>query len=245
MYPKMLRPFAIGLVLVGLVLAGTVLTLPLHAETMSRRAVITGERGPAPNSGRCTIEVSVDHAAELEIHGDMGHLTTLAGQTAYWRGFRCTAPLPRAPHDFRLTRVNGRGTVRLVQDPRNNRGAARVHISDPQRGRANYALEVAWRGGDGWASPAPPPSSFPGPGGGGAIRNAIRNCQEAVTDRLHRDGYDRITFARTAPDPNPGPNDWITGFASATRHGDTRNFRFSCSVDFQSGKIRFVDVRRR
>ena len=226
---------------------GMVLTLPLCAETTTRRAEITGGRGP----GRCTIEVSVDHAAEVEIRGDMGNLTTLGGQTAYWRGFRCNAPLPRAPQDFRLTRVNGRGTVRLIQDPRNNRGAARVHITDPQGGRANYALEVAWRGGDGWASPAPPPPpSFPGhgngggSGGGGAVRNAIRSCQDAVTDRLHRDGYDRITFTRTAPDPNPGSNDWITGFASATRRGDTRNFRFSCSVDFQTGKIRFVDVRR-
>lgn len=233
MHRQMFKHFAITMLL----------TLPLAAETIPRRAEITGGRGP----GRCTIEVSVDHAAELEIRGDLGNLTTLAGQTAYWRGFRCNAPLPRAPHDFRLTRVNGRGTVRLIQDPRNNRGAARVHISDPQGGRANYALEVAWRGGDGWATPAPPPPSFPGHGngGGGAIRNAIRSCQDAVTDRLHRDGYDRITFARTAPDPNPGSNDWITGMASATRRGDTRNFHFSCSVDFQTGKIRFVDVRRR
>jgi hypothetical protein len=238
MKPHVFKYFAIGMLL----------TLPLSAETIPRRAEITGGRGPAPNSGRCTIDVSVDHAAELEIRGDMGNLTTLGGQTAYWRGFRCNAPLPRTPHDFRLTRVNGRGSVRLIQDPRNNRGAARVHISDPQRGRANYALEVAWHGGDGWATPAPPPPSFPAPGpgsGGGAIRNAIRSCQEAVTDRLHRDGYDRITFARTAPDPNRGANDWITGSASATRRGDTRNFHFSCSVDFQSGRIRFVDVRRR
>lgn len=236
MHSQLFKHFAIGMIWIGVVLA-----VPLCADTVSRRAEITGERGP----GRCIIEVSVDHAAEVEIRGDMANLTTLAGQTASWRGFRCNAPLPRAPHDFRLARVNGRGTVRLMQVPRNNRDAARIHISDPQRGRANYALEVAWRGGDGWAAPAPPPPSVPAPGNGGAIRHAIRSCQEAVTDRLHRDGYGHIAFARTAPDANPGPNDWITGFASATRRGDTRNFRFSCSMDFQTGTVRFADVRRR
>lgn len=238
MHTQTYKQFAIGMIWIG-----AVVTLPLRAETIPRRAEITGEGGPAPQFGRCTVEVSVDHAAELEIRGDLGNLTTLAGQTAYWRRFRCNAPLPPAPRDFRLAKVNGRGTVRLLQDPRNNRGAARVHISDPQGGRANYALEVAWRGGDGWAAPVPPPP--PGPGGGGAIRHAIRSCQEAVTDRLNRDGYGHITFAHTAPDPHPGPNDWITGFASASRRGDTRNFRFSCSMDFQTGKIRFIDVRRR
>lgn len=214
------------------------LIFPMHAETITRRATITGGRGP----GKCTIEVSVDHAAEIEVRGDTADLTTLAGQTAYWRGFRCNAPLPHRPDDFRLASVRGRGKVHILQAPHGNRGIALIHISDPQRGRADYAVDLVWRGAeDGWGSP--PPS--PGPGHGGGMRTAIRMCQEAVTDRLNRDGYDSITFGRTIPETNPGPNDWISGFATGKRGAETRRFSFSCSVDFRSGKVRFIDVRRR
>jgi hypothetical protein len=220
-----------------------ILIAPLHAQTTPRRATITGGRGP----GSCTIEVSVDHAAEIEVRGDLANLTTVAGQTAYWRGFRCNAPVPSMPHDFRLARVNGRGSVRILQEPRNNRGAAVIHISDPQGGRGNYALDVTWRGtGDGWGSPGPlPPGPLPGHGNVGGTGRAIRMCQEAVTDRLNRDGYDYVTFGRTIPDSNPDRNDWISGVASASRRGDTRRFSFACSMDPRSGRVRFVDLRRR
>lgn len=213
---------------------------PLHAETSMRRATITGGRGPA----NCRIEISVDHTAELEILGDTGNLTTLAGQAAYWRSFQCNAPLPSMPNDFRLSRIDGRGQVHLVKDPRRNRGAAVIHISDPKGGRATYSIDIAWRGAEnGWGSM--PPSPPAGPGTGGAIRDAIRVCQESVIARLNRDGYQYVTFGRTIPDNNPGPNDWISGFASGRRGGEMRNFSFSCSVDFRSGTVRFVDVRRR
>ena len=211
---------------------------PLRAQTSTRRATITGVRGP----GNCRIEVSVDHTAEVEIRGDIGNLTTLAGQTAYWRGFQCNTQLPHMPGDFRIARISGRGKVRLLKDPRSNRGAAVIHISDPKGGRATYSIDVAWRGGEpGWGSVTPPPA----PGAGGAIRDAIRICQESVIARLNRDGYQYVTFGRTVPDNNPGPNDWISGSATGNRGGETRKFSFSCSMDFRSGSVRFVDVRRR
>lgn len=214
------------------------LIYPMHADSVSRRATITGGRGP----GRCTIEVNVDHAAEVEILGDTANLRTVGGQPAYWRRFECNAPVPHRPQDFRVAKVNGRGKVQLLRDPRNNRGTAVIHITDPQRGRGVYAVDVVWQAG-GWGSaPPPPPQS---PGSGGAIRNAVRTCQEAVIDRLNRDGYQYVTFGRTAPDSNSGPNDWISGVATGKRGGETRHFSFSCSMDFRSGAVRFVDVRRR
>src|ERR1700678_3007428 len=105
------------------ILAG--LAQSAHANPVSRRATITGGGG----NGRCTIEVSVDHAAEVEISGDMGVLTTTAGQPALWRRFQCNSPLPPRPVDFRLGRINGRGTVRLMQDPREKRGRAVIQIT--------------------------------------------------------------------------------------------------------------------
>src|ERR1700723_2579736 len=97
---------------------------PALANPVSRRATMTGGGG----NGRCTIEVSVDHAAEVEVSGDTGLLTTIAGQPSVWRRFQCNTPLPANPVDFRFVKIGGRGTVRLVQDPRSTRGRAVIHI---------------------------------------------------------------------------------------------------------------------
>src|ERR1700678_3541819 len=123
-----------------------------HANPVSRRATITGGGG----NGRCTIEVNVDASAEVEISGDMGLLTTVAGQPADWRRFQCNAPLPANPADFRFTKMNGRGNIRLVQDPRSTRGRALIRIDDPQSGRGGYTFDLQWRGpgGGGW-TPGP------------------------------------------------------------------------------------------
>ncbi|HTW67595.1 MAG TPA: hypothetical protein VME17_23425 [Bryobacteraceae bacterium] len=214
-----------------------------HANPVSRRAIITGSGG----NGRCTVEVSVDHSAEVEISGDAGWLTTVAGQPAQWRRFQCNAPLPNNPHDFRFMKTNGRGTVRLVQDPRSTGGRALIRINDPQGGRANYTFDLQWGrlGGGGW-NPGPPnpvPGHGPGPGGFPVAR-AIRICQDAVTNRLNRDGYSYVTFERTIPNDQPGRHDWIDGRVTGRRGFETTRFAFSCSVDFGSGRVRSVDVRR-
>jgi hypothetical protein len=236
------------LFLTGLILS--ILLQPAHANPVSRRANITGGGG----NGRCTIEVSVDHAAELEVSGDTGLLTTTGGQAADWRRFQCNAPLPRNPDDFRFVRVAGRGTVRLIQDPRNTAGRAVIQINDPQSGRAGYTFDLQWRGpGSGGWTPGPPgPAPWPGPGygsgpgpGGFPIARAIGICQDSVTDRLRRDGYSYVTFRRTMPENNSGHNLRITGTARAMGEWGNTRFSFACTVDSNSGRVRFLDVRRR
>jgi hypothetical protein len=215
-----------------------------QANPVSRRAFITGVGG----NGRCTIEVNVDRAAEVEISGDMGLLTTLEGQPAAWRRYQCNAPLPTQPRDFRVD-GGGRGNVRLVQDPRSTGGRAVIWINDPKGGRGNYTFELRWRE---RGLPPPPPNPAPWPGAGGfPMAKAIRVCRDAVTDRLSRNGYEYITIDRIIPDENPrgsddnpGRHDWITGRASGDRGNGTRRFSFSCSVDFGSGSVRSVNVQR-
>ncbi len=216
-----------------------------QANPVSRRAIITGGGG----HGRCTIEVSVDHAAEVEVAGDLGLLTTIAGQPADWRRFQCNAPLPPNPVDFHFIPIAGRGTVRLAQDPGRTGGRAVIRINDPQGGRGGYTFDLQWRsGGGGWA-PGPqitPPGHGPAPGPGGfPMARVIRVCQDSVTERLNRDGYSYVAFERAAPVDNPGRNDWVTGTARGKRRYGTTWFSFSCSVDFSSGKVHWVDVRRR
>ena len=170
---------------------------PSQANPVPRRATITGAGG----NGRCTIEVNVDGAAEIEIAGDTGLLTTISGQPAVWRRFQCNAPLPRIPIDFRFVKIDGKGTVRLLQDPRSSNGRAVIHINDYKGGRGNYAFDFQWRGSGGGGGGGGWP---PGPPGPQPMVRAIRACQDSVTDRLSHDGYQYINFGRTIPDDNPG-----------------------------------------
>jgi hypothetical protein len=175
----------------SLILAGCVSALLLHADVgaLPRRATITGGNS---SNGKCTIEVNVDGSAEVEVFGDTGLLRTLSGETAVWRRFQCNAPMPRDPGNFRFVGVDGRGGVRLLRDPRNNRGRALVHIDDPKSGREGYTFDLQWRGSaeSNWPpSPQPGPGPAPGPGRGDpAFDRAIRVCQHSVTDLLNRDG---------------------------------------------------------
>lgn len=230
------------------------LVIPASAVSLPRRANVYGNAV----DGKCTIEVDVDGTAEVEIRGDQAQLRTLSGQTAVWRRFDCNGTPPVNPGDFRFSGVDGRGSQTLVSDPRQNGGRAVVRIDDPKGGREGYTFDIEWRGsagGPGWG-PAPQGGRGPvrGPGigherfgdrgGPDGPRQAIRACQTSVIDKLQRDGFSYVTFLTTDPDNNPGRNDWLNGTAEAKRGNRTNRFSFSCSVDFRSGEVRSVDVRR-
>jgi len=68
---------------------------------------------------------------------------------------------------------------------------------------------------------------------------AIRVCQQAVlNDATRRFHSNDIHFHRTAIDDNPGRNDWVTGTLDVHRGPREDRFGFSCSVDFDSGRVR-------
>ncbi len=220
-----------------------------HAQTMERRANFTGGGGP---EGRCTIEVIVDGAAQVEIRGDRAILRNVFGQTPQWRRFECTSPMPTNPVNFRFQGVDGRGSQRLVGDPRRG-GAVVVRIDDPDNGSEGYTFDVFWQGqgGAGFPPPGGPgPDRGPGPYRGPdhdrgyrrmSVDDAVRVCQDAVraqaNDRLRGAP---IEFRRTTIDDKPGRNDWVIGTFQARRG----IYSFSCSVDFQSGRVRSADFQR-
>jgi hypothetical protein len=152
------------------------LAWPVCAQSGERRANLTGGGG---DSGKCTIEVSVDGAADVEIRGDRGFLRTVSGQPAQWRRFECSGPMPVNPAEFRFSGVDGRGRQELVQDPRRANGAAIVRIQDPNGGSEGYTFELTWRGSGGVGSGA---MRQPWDGGERARRpnDGARACQEAV-----------------------------------------------------------------
>jgi hypothetical protein len=227
----------------------------LSAQGYQRRATMTGGGG---DRGKCTIEVVVDGAAEVEIRGDSATLRNLAGNQPQWRRFECNGSIPPNPVDFRFAGVDGRGRQTLVRDPRNG-GAAVVRIEDSDGGQEGYTFDLFWgggygdnRGGDyrGQGSGnyrVPPPA---GPGGwdrgpSDAGNYGVASCERAVRDRLRRDSYREIDFGRIAVDNNPGRSDWVIGNVSAVRRGRAEYLNFSCGVNLRTGEVRSLDLRRR
>lgn len=59
--------------------------------------------------------------------------------------FKFSHPLPRRDVDVRLEDQNGRGEIRLIEQPRQrNNYTARVSIRDPQPGSGEYSFSLVW-----------------------------------------------------------------------------------------------------
>lgn len=231
-----------------------------------RRATITGSGG---TSGKCTIEVRVDMSAEVDVYGDSGRLRTLAGQPATWTRFECTAPLPYGMSDFRFTGVDGRGSAKLIQDPRNNNSIAVVRIDDQRSGSEGYTFDIEWSGASGgtptggfstgWGTPSTggaastPGSSTAGGWGTGrgarmSAESAIDLCRTEVRSRGERDyGLRNIDVTSAAVDNAQGRRNWVTG-TFRSRNGNSSNrgaaYRFNCEIDYNSSQVRNLEILR-
>jgi hypothetical protein len=223
-----------------------VAVLPAGAQQFQRRATMIGGGG---DRGKCTIEVVVDGIAEIEIRGDMGFIRNIAGNPAQWRRFQCNAPLPRNPVDFRFQGIDGRGRQDLIRDPRNG-GAAVVRIEDPKAGAEGYTFDLMWSGGPGFGPGPGPDNRFPDRERERAprrftVEQAVGVCQDSVRG-LARDRFrgGRVEFLNTRIDDNPGRNDWVIGVVDVFRGRDAweGRYRFSCSVNFDTGQVRSADI---
>src|SRR5438270_435675 len=125
------------------VLVAALTALTVNSGAQQRRASYLN--GGGGDRGKCTVEVIVDGAAEVEIRGDQATLRNLNGNPPQWRRFECTGPLPQNPAGFRFAGVDGRGRQELVRDPRNS-GAAVVRIEDREGGAEGYTFDLFWGG---------------------------------------------------------------------------------------------------
>jgi len=253
------------------VLSTAVLALQAQVPDQVRRATISGSGGA---SGKCTIEVRVDIAAEVDVYGDSGRLRTLAGQPATWTRMECTGALPYSMSDFRFKGIDGRGNVKLAQDPRNNNGMAVIRIDDPKAGSEGYTFDIEWSGASGGAPTggfstggyypstsgtytATPSSTATGTTGvysrnRRAVRNisserAIDLCRAEVRTRAERDyNLRNIDVTAAAVDTNAARRDWVTGtFREGS--GNFRRvggYRFNCAVDYNAGQVSTVEILR-
>ncbi len=207
----------------------------LSAQVSERRASMRG--GGGPEGGKCTIEVVVDGAAEVEIRGDVAVLRTLRGQPAQWRRFECDGVLPRNPANFRFAGVDGRGRQELIREPRDG-GFAVVRIEDPNGGAEGYTFDVFWGGRMG-----PPPGAYRERRAIGA-EEAVKICQ----DDIRHQGVERfhvpvVDFHNTRVDDNPGRNDWVVGEIEVHPGGRPAEVhRFSCSMNLATGELRSAQI---
>jgi len=235
-----IRLFTIGVAAFAAI-AGTA-----SGQTVQRRASIAG--GGSPDRGRCSIEVTVDGAAEVEIRGSNATLRNLSGQAPQWRRFECTGVIPPNPPNFRFTGVNGRGSQELVRGPQDG-GVTVVRIQDTEGGADSYTFELTW-GGGGRGNPYD--QGRGGMEGGRDQRGgqrvttdeAVRVCQDAVKqqafDRFHSGN---IAFRTTVLDNNPGRQDWVAGMLDIRRgYGRDETYNFSCSVNFETGQVRSAQI---
>ena len=232
-----------------------------------RQATIVG--GGSPDRGKCTIEVVVDNSAQVEIRGATATLRTLAGNPAQWRRFECTGAMPANPADFRFAGVDGRGRQELVRDPRNG-GVAVVQIADSNGGAEGYTFDIYWGAGGSGYQPnhqerdraMGPPNGYRGDehyrpgyrdseyyrryGHGFGVDEAVRVCQESVQSQAaRRFRTNDIHFGRTAIDDNPGRQDWVMGTLDVYLRNREERFHFSCSVDFNTGRVRSAALDER
>jgi len=231
--------------------------------------------GGRQDGGKCTIEVVVDGAAEVEIRGNTGTLRSLAGQSPQWRRFECSSPMPANPVNFNFSGVDGRGRQTLARDPRNG-GVAVVQIEDREGGTEGYTFDLTW--GNTGSNSAPNNQVYRGNAGQGygvgggrdsgydrngygddgvyrpgyrdteyyrrynhgfGTEEAVRACQDEVQRQaMARFRRAEVHFTRTRLDDGPGRQDWVVGAVDVHRGPRGERFRFSCSVDFNSGRVR-------
>lgn len=89
---------------------------------------------------------TVDDEVNLIIRGSNVEVQTLSGQTYGNSNFKFTSSLPNRKVDVEVNKKKGRGSARVIQEPRkDNDFTAVVQIRDKDGGAKDYDLEIVWR----------------------------------------------------------------------------------------------------
>src|SRR5262249_51498617 len=129
---------ALKLGLLGSLLAVSIFSIPANAQWGGNQY---------PNSGisRFRWEGVVDGTSFVYIRGRNVRVETRSGLPVQRQRFNFSDPLPFASIELGLDVFNGRGRVRLVQNPQpNNDYTAVVRIDDNSGGRDAYGFELQW-----------------------------------------------------------------------------------------------------
>lgn len=104
-----------------------------------------GRSSSSFNGDGLTWSGRVDEEAIVECRGNECRAESTRGGPVTRDRFRFTRPLPNRDVTVSLENVDGRGEVRLLQQPREENGyTARVRIRDPQGGTGDYSFSLSW-----------------------------------------------------------------------------------------------------
>lgn len=224
-----------------------------YSQTYQRQAIITGNG--AQDKGKCTIEVTVDGVAEVQLRGTSGVLHNVSGQLPQWRRFECTGPMPNRPASFKFSGIDGRGKQQLVTDPAQG-GVAVVRIEDPDGGSEGYTFDVEWQGGttsgpfdigtfgQGQASQGQAGGmTRQGQSGGMTSADGVAACQqEILRQATQRFSSSDVYFRRTEVDNNRGNQNRIRGTIDVNRGQNRERYRFNCMVNLNNGRVRTAQI---
>jgi hypothetical protein len=199
------------------------------------QAKITGGAG----SGKCTFEVYIDGAADVQIRGSEGRLRWVGGGPITWRRLECNQPLPRNPRNFRFRGIDGRGTQTLLKTPNENNGVAVIRVDDPQKGSEGYTGDIMWDGADNttpdrddWSNQGND-RNWDGSGnwsqGGNWSQRAVTRCQNSIRDQVSQRFGGNLWFSSSVNTDKAGSYIIVQGVASSNyRNGRTTYMQYSC-----------------
>ncbi len=99
----------------------------------------------AAHAGQLVWSGDVDDRAQVTIHGRDVHTDTLSGKSTGNVNSQVFGRLPTEHPVFLTLDKRGRGSVRVVQQPRRfNNFTAVVRIHDPQPGSSHYRFRLNW-----------------------------------------------------------------------------------------------------
>lgn len=99
-----------------------------------------------PIIGNLNWRGTVDDTVQLVIRGDSVEVKTLSGRAYENYSSSFTSPLPNRRVDVEVNKKKGRGSVRVMQQPRReNNFTTVIELRDKDGGAKDYELEVYWR----------------------------------------------------------------------------------------------------
>lgn len=105
-----------------------------------------GGNNDRPIVGNLTWRGVVDDVIQISIRGNNVETRTVSGRDVLSESFNFTSPLPNRRVDVEVDKKKGRGTVRVMQQPRReNNFTTVIEIRDTSGGARDYELEIYWR----------------------------------------------------------------------------------------------------
>ncbi len=124
------------------------INVPLTIEPQGGIGTFPGRNQPGfgRQTGSLTWSGQVDNRVNIVIQGSTVRVQTVAGRNLGQGTRNLSGTLPRREATVSVSKLDGRGQVRVIQQPNRVNGyTAIVQVFDPQRSSDNYRLQVSWQ----------------------------------------------------------------------------------------------------